>query len=59
MANRNARRGRLIYTVCLDLWAFLLILAAFFALSRLWKYAAAYEASRPEAAMRSYVSGLG
>ena len=58
MANRNARRGRLIYTICLDLWAFLLILAAFFALSRVWKYAAAYEASRPEAAMRGFISSL-
>ena len=59
MANRKSRRGKLIYALCLYTWGFVLIAAAFFALSRVWEYAAEYEASRPEQAMRLYVSNLG
>ena len=58
MANRKTRRGKLIYALCLYAWGFVLIAAAFFALSRVWEYAAEYEASRPEQAMRLYVSKL-
>ena len=58
MANRKARRGKLIYALCLYAWCFVLIAAAFFALSRVWEYAAEYEASRPEQAMRRYVADL-
>ena len=58
MANRKTRRGKLIYALCLYAWCFVLIAAAFFALSRVWEYAAEYEASRPEQAMRRYVADL-
>ena len=58
MANRKTRRGKLIYALCLYTWCFVLIAAAFFALSRVWAYAAEYEASRPEQAMRRYVADL-
>lgn len=58
MANRKARRGKLIYALCLYAWGFLLIAAALYGLSRLWVYASEYEDSRPEAAMRRYVSNL-
>ena len=58
MAERKTRRGKLIYAGCLYAWGLVLIAAAFFALSRVWEYAAEYEASRPEQAMRTYVSEL-
>ena len=37
MANRKTRRGKLIYALCLYAWCFVLIAAAFFALSRVWE----------------------
>ncbi|MCR5575956.1 MAG: hypothetical protein K6F56_02985 [Oscillospiraceae bacterium] len=58
MARRKTRRGKLIYAACLYVWGLALIAASIYALSRIWEYAAEYEASRPERAMQIYVANL-
>lgn len=58
MTKKNTRRGGVIYAVCLYLWGLLLLGGAVWLLGGAWKYAEAYEASRPNAAMERYVQNL-
>lgn len=58
MTKQHARRGRLIYALCLYLWGLLLLCAAIWSLSRVWAFAEAYESSRPTGAMERYVEQL-
>lgn len=58
MAKKKRLLGGLLYTLFLVLWAVLLCYGAWYALSKVWVYAAEYEASRPNHTMDAYVSAL-
>ena len=58
MAKKKRRLGRVLYTLFLALWAALLCCAVYYGLDKVWTYAEAYEASRPNHTMDAYVADL-
>lgn len=52
------RRGWLIFTICLLLYAIVFLVALGFGLDWLWGYMASYEASRPNHTVESYMENL-
>ena len=58
MANLKKRRGRMRYALALYIWGLLLLAGAIYGLMQVWKYAEAFEISRPASTMDSYVANL-
>ena len=52
------RRGWLIFTICLLLYAIVFLVALGFGLDWLWGYMVSYEASRPNHAVENYMKNL-
>ena len=58
MANLKKHRGRMRYALALYIWGLLLLAGAIYGLMQVWKYAEAFEISRPASTMDSYVANL-
>lgn len=58
MEKKKRLLGKLIYTFFLGLWMVLLCYGAYYILGKVWIYAEAYEASRPNHTMDAYVDEL-
>ena len=58
MAKKKRCLGRVLYTLFLALWAALLCYGVYYGLDKVWTYAEAYEASRPNHTMDAYVADL-
>ena len=55
---KRKKHGAAIYTVSLLVYTLLLLVLAFFALTKVWTYAEEYEAARPELTMDAYMENL-
>ena len=59
MARRKRNKhGTAIYTVALLVYTLVLLVLAFFALTKVWTYAEEYEGARPELTMDAYIENL-
>lgn len=58
MANKKRRTGSIVYVIFLCAWAAALCYGARYGLGRVWEYAEAFEASRPNHTMDEYVARL-
>ena len=58
MAKKKRRIGKILYVLFLCVWCLALCCGARYALGRVWEYAEAYEASRPNHTMDEYVAEL-
>ncbi len=55
---RKKKKNSHVYWICMGIYAVVLIAAATFGLSKVWKYAEEYEAAQPTGTMDEYVSEL-
>ena len=55
---KRKKHGAAAYTVALLVYTLLLLVGAFFALTKVWTYAEEYEAARPELTMDAYIENL-
>ncbi len=58
MSGKKRRRGKLLYALCLCVWALLLTALAARGLDAVWEYAREYEYSRPGRTMDEYTAEL-
>ena len=57
MARRKKKNSH-VYWICMGIYAVVLIAAAAFGLTKVWKYAEEYEAAQPSGTMDQYVAEL-